>query len=288
MKRRTVLEIDLQLFAEGAAGGGEGAPAGGEAAPEAGNADAMESEANVPEGKDLDAEFEGLIKGKYKAEFDKRMQRIAQSKQHKLQEARRAAEEAQGLVDLLGTRYGLEDAKAADVLQAVQKDDAYWQDAAAKAGMTVEQYRHMAELETQNRQYIARYDQEQKEAAARQQMDRWIQQADECRDRFPAFDFDTELQNPEFVQHLRNGVPVTKAFMYAHMDELMTGAMAMTAGRVKESTAAAVRSNIARPVEGVIGGGPAAALKVDIKNMSAEEFRKIQEEVEAGKRIVLG
>lgn len=284
------MEIDMHLFAEGgAAAGGEGAQSGA-AESVAGNAGQMQTAEpdEMPEDTDLDAEFESLIKGKYKSEFDRRIQRIAQNKQHKLQEARKTADDAQGLVNLLSTRYGLENASAADVMQAVQQDDAYWQDAAAKEGMTVDQYRHMSELEAQNRQLIGRYEAEQREAAARQQMDRWVQQADECREKFPNFDFDAELQNQEFVQHLRNGVPVTKAYMYTHMDELMTGAMAMTADKVKESTAAAVRSNVSRPIEGAIGGGPAATLKVDVKNMSLEDFKRIQDEVEAGKRVVIG
>ena len=283
MKKKRTLMIDLRLFGEGGeAAAGDGAQTTGEQ-PEAVEGGEGENGAEP----DLDAEFEEMIKGKYKTAFDKRAQRIAAQKHKQAEGIRKQAEQASGLVNMLAAKYGLENASAEDVQRAVEGDEAFWEASAAKAGMSTDQYKHMQLLEAQNRSLIEQYDRSQKEQLAREQYDRWMQQSEECKAKFPGFDFQAELQNPEFANFLRNGVPVTKAYMYTHMDELMTGAMATTAKKVTEKAAAAVKSNIKRPVEAAAGGGPAADIHLDFKNMSLEDFQKIQERVEAGERITI-
>ena len=284
MKKKRTLTIDLRVFDEGggAPAAGDGAQTGGEQQPAAEASGEAETEA-----PDLDKEFDELIKGKYKPAFDKRAQRIAAQKHKQAEGIRKQAEQANGLVNMLAAKYGLQDATAEDVQRALEGDESFWAESAAREGMSVDQYRHMQQLEAQNRSLIERYDREQRERVAQDQYNRWMREAEECREKFPNFDFQAELQNEEFANHLRNGVPVTKAYMYTHMDDIMTGAMATTAKKVTEKAAAAVKSNIKRPVEAAAGGGPAADIHLDFKNMSLEDFQKIQERVEAGERVTI-
>lgn len=72
---------------------------------------------------------------------------------------------------------------------------------------------------------------------------------------------------------LANGVPMRTAFLSAHIDEFLNGAIAYTAKKVAALTAENIRKNGTRPPEG--GGFLAVNTTPDYKNMSADEITSL-------------
>ena len=105
-----------------------------------------------------------LVKGKYKQDFDSRVREIISRRM-----ASRDAEldGMRPIKAILQQRYGVEDGKGAAeaVRQAMESDDAYWQAAADKAGMTAEQMRQMSMAEAHSRELQKRLEAFQTETA---------------------------------------------------------------------------------------------------------------------------
>ena len=166
--------FNLQLLADGAAGAGDGGTAsqgamgvtGAAAMPQTKGvksnplADVKygiqdeDSEAPVSEvqedSPDLDAEFEELIKGKYKAQYNKRTQDTIQKRLKGTKDTVAKYEALAPTLDMLSKKYGV-DASDIDALnKAIEEDDSYYEDEALEKGVTVEQLKEIRKMEREN------------------------------------------------------------------------------------------------------------------------------------------
>ena len=211
MKRRLLL--NLQLFeGEGAASGAEGAAQGAEGTAAQGNGEggregAEESQLTPEERKaayekmkadygDMYAEDMGKAAKRYEAETSKLQKQL----------------EAYGpLMDMLGARFGVKDGNVEDMIAAINSDKEFFEAAALKEGLTVEQYKGMLKLQAENRQM--------KEAALKAQQirqrdqtwARWDAEAEQCKQKYPGFDMNKECQSEDFRRMLGAGIDVTTA-----------------------------------------------------------------------------
>ena len=95
-------------------------------------------------------------------------------------------EQLDPLVEMLATRYGVEDKEPGKIMQALEADDAYWEEAADEAGMTVEQYRHMQRLERENARFQAQMQQQAAEKKAREQVRSGSRKLASCNGSIPS------------------------------------------------------------------------------------------------------
>ena len=145
--------------ARGANGAAPGGQAAGGAAPmgasQAGQAPRGQEAGQAPqEGQAQRPTFDELIRGEYRQEYDERVREIVT---RRLQSSRAELDAVRPILAILQQRYGVEDGEGAAgaVLEALRKDDAYWESAAEKAGMTPEQYRKIVTIEARNRELQA-------------------------------------------------------------------------------------------------------------------------------------
>ena len=296
----------LQLFAEGAgsdSGTGVTAPAAGEskgaknplanvvygkqdtdapaageqkAEPETGEADSAES-------------FESLIKGRYKAEYDKSVQDIVQRRLKSSREMESGPQEkldkAQSVLDILGQRYGVDATNLEALTDAMQKDDKFFEDEAEKRGVSVQQLRQIKQMEREN-ESLRR---QMRERASREQADaiyqKWMTEAEQVKQQFPSFDLQTELENPQFQSLLKANVDVMSAFQVVHKDQLIPAAMKYTAEEVKGKLANSVAANTSRPRENGINPGASAVIKTDVSQLSKADRQEIARRVARGEKI---
>ncbi len=285
MKIKEHFEFEPQLFDEGgtaASGDGSDSVKGYSGDSYEHQDEASFEDTEIPEGEDAgnpDAEFDELVKGKYKDQYQKRVNSAINKR---LKGSAKEQETGQKIMNAVAMRYGLTDTDPDKLLQALESDQNLVDDAAAKAGLTPTQYRRMMALE-QDKAARERQDEATHKEQLRNQFTQKLEaEAAECKKIFPGFELGKEMQNKEFADMLRAGIDITRAYKTVHMDEIMSGGMKMAMQKGTERVTAAVRQNAKRASEGGAGSSPAVSMTKDYSKMTDEEFKKFREAIKNG------
>lgn len=229
--------------------------------------------------------FEELINGEYKDMFTERTQAIIDNrfKQTKLLEGQIAAQ--QPVMDMLMDRYGIKDGDISKLTKALEDDDAYWEAGAEEAGLTVEQYKLVQKLQRENEALTRSIRMKQSQEQANRQVFEWNRQATETKNSYPDFDFKSELANRDFVQMLKNGIPVQKAYEVIHFDELMNGVAKTAAQNAEKNTVAKIKNKSSRPAENGTSSSSSAIVKSDVSNLTKADRAEIARRAAKGEII---
>lgn len=309
MKMKTFIPmLSLQIFAEGgaAAGAGDGGTAQGQGVTGAAALPQTKGEKSNPlmnvkygiqeEGApaagvqtvaqpDLDAEFEALIKGKYKAQYDARTQDTIQKR---LKSSKETVEKYNALaptLEILAKKYGVDAADIAALNKAIEEDDTYFEDEALEKGITVQQLKEIRSMERENADLKRQMQEQQTKENANKLYAGWMNQAEETQKVYPSFDLRTEMNNPKFVDLLRSNIDVRTAYEVLHKDEIIPAAMQFTAKTVESKIAKKIAAQGARPAENGMSSGSAAVVKSDVSQLSKEDRREIARRVARGEKI---
>ena len=241
---KTIQETStLQLFAEGADTGETGAVA----APETDNTAAAQTQT------DANAEFEDLIKGKYKAAFDARMQETIKGRLKNVKQAELQLQAAQPVLQHLAEKYGVEPGDYEALSKAVAGDQARSQ-----------------------------------EQGPGKLYDTWLQQEQETKTLYPAFSMDEALRDPKFRALLRGGADVRTAYEAVNVQRIIPAAMAVAARVVEEKLARSIASTAARPDENAALSRAASLTKTDVAKLSRADMEDFSRRVARGERISFG
>lgn len=266
----------LQLFADGGDGGA------GDAGSE-GTAPAPEAESNP------DEEFEELIKGKYKQQYERKFQSNFEKRAKNLRKNSEMYEKAAPILQALSIRHNVSADDIDGIAAAVEKDNSYYEDAAYAAGMTPDEYRAKLAADRETAE-LREFKQKAEQAEQRRaQFDAWVQQAEALKATYPDFDFSNEIRsNPAFVELLNHGLNVEAAFKTANFDRLVNGAVVQASTAAKDAVANSVKANGMRPVEnGLSGQTPSANKGVDINKMTLADINSLFERAGRGEKITL-
>ncbi len=297
--------LGLQIFAEGAGDGGTAAGTGanGEAAapqttgvkgnPLAGVKYGIQEEsvpaAGVAQAEtppDRKADFEKLIKGEYKSEFDARIQDILQRRLKSSREMESRLASQQTLIDMLAMKYGIQDAGDLTALtKAIEEDDSFFEDEAMKRGLTVQQYKQIRTMEKENADLRQQMQEKEQRENANKLYASWMNQAEELKKVYPSFNIRTEMENGQFLSLLRSGIDLRTAYEVLHKDEIIPAAMQFTAKTVEQKIAASVASGRSRPTENGNASQGAATVKSDVSKLSRADRDEIRRRVARGEKI---
>lgn len=253
----------LQCFAEDSAAEGEGTQVSGVTEAAAG----PQSEAAAE--SDPGGEFEKLIRGRYKAEYDAR---VKSTIQQRLKGSRETVEKYRALeptIAILEKKYGVE-AGDLDALSRAIREECDPQ-AEGKPEDTAEEERTRMVRQGADRIYTG-----------------WMQEAEQLRKVYPDFDFRGEMANPRFVELLRSRVDVKTAYEVVHKDEIIPAAMAYAAKTVEQKLAGKFRSAGSRPAENGMNSQGAVLLGNDVSRLSKKEIADVCRRVERGERVSFG
>lgn len=246
------LALCLQLFAEGADGGTAQFTGGTEAAA-APQATGEESVSDAGIQLDRSSEFEKLIKGEFKQEYDDRVRDTVQKrlKDHKAltQKMEALAPALQKLAD----RYGLDPEDGPALARALEQ-----------AGEA---------------------DQSSQQAQARRQYDQWMDQAAETGRAYPQFDLRQELADPRFTRLLQADVDVRTAYEALHAKEHIAQATEFARQQMELLLAKKLTEAQNRPAENGMGGVSAAVVRQDVSQMSRNDRADIIRRVRKGETI---
>lgn len=280
------LTLDLQLFADGGEGGTSGEGATGGTAPVAGDAQAV----------DLDAEFDELIKGKYKDAYGKKTKGIVSERVKSLKSENanltKIGEAHKSLVEEIAFKYGVDANDLEGLSKAIKADTAYEETKAFEEGKSLDEWlddrkakrdklNQQKELEDLRLKLKEKNDKE----AFMQKYAEWDGHTDEIKALYPSYDLGKEMSNREFVRLLNNGVPPKTAYEVIHMNEIMSSAMSHATETAKKQLADNVMANGQRPIENGNAAQGAAITKIDVSNLSKEQIADYKQRAARGEII---
>ena len=285
------IKMNLRMF------DGEGAPAAAQSPGVNGHDAAVQKAETRPASEettpDLNARFEEMVNGEYREIYNERMQTMIRDRLQKTN-ARHAKEQddlqkkldkSNGILNLIGSKYGILDGDLDKLQKEVENDKTYWEDAAAKEGMSVDQYMHMKKIEQEN----ANFRKAQEDAARIQQknkiLEKWNSEAEELKKIYRDFDLQKEAQNPDFTRLLASNVNMRTAYEVLHHDDIMGGAMAYTAQTVAKKQIDAIKSGQSHPEEGAAKSAQAVKTSKDISKMSLQELKEQARRARNGETI---
>ena len=233
--------------------------------------------------EDLDADFETLIKGKYKAQYDARFQQGINARHKDYMQNKQQLESLNPMLDMLKEKYGVSDVK--DLQKAIMDDDSYYEEEAMERGLTVEQLKYMKQMERENKAYKAREQESIQEQMQREKIEGWLRQEAQFKQKAPDFSLREELANPRFEGLLAAGVDVETAFNVIHQDEILSGAMNYTAKKAVEKTVNDIKARGMRPAENGLGSTGAEPKKKTVGEMTGDEILEMANRAKKGEKI---
>lgn len=310
MKTR-LLQIDLQMF-DGAAGAAAAAPVATGvntgAAPQAAAGEQAETGKEVViygkppeelnpenqpatgEGEELspeerEAAFEELIKGEYKDLYDNRVQSIISRRLGDVKGLEKQVQSATEIMELMSLKYGVDATDAAALKKAIEEDDSYWEEAAERENLSVEQYKRLKKMEAENATLRRAREEAERNSQKEQIFAKWTAEAEGVKNFYPGFDLNEELQNEQFWRLLGAGIDMRTTYETIHHNEILTGAMSYTAKQVAKKQADAIKSGHMRPSENGISSRAAVTVKTDPSKLTHDDFLAIKRRVQAGETI---
>lgn len=231
------------------------------------------------------AEFERLIKGDYKELYDAQVQGIISRRLAETKGLKERMDKLSPLMDMLGAKYGVDGSDIDAVSRAINEDKGFYEQAAVEKGMDVETYKHMLEVEAENKRLKAVREETERRQNAQKVYSQWLTESEMVKQIYPGFDFDAEMENPQFGRLLQSGVGVKAAYQAIHMDDIVGGAMQYTAQTVAKKQADAIRAKAARPIEAGMSGQGGVVVKNDVTKLTAADRRDIARRVARGEQI---
>lgn len=308
---RKTKALELQLFADGgAASTGDAAPAADNAAEGGADPEATDSaaegsgsengegeageEAKKPSPAERRKAFGQMMSGEYKDLADEMMQNAVQIAAQNLE----ASPEMRGLLEAIAEKYGTDATDLTALTDAIRngvvKDDAYFEKIAMEKGISVKTAREMDKLETQNKRLTAQQQaaqQMQKAAAERariaQIQAQWDAEADALKAKYPEFDREEVLANPEVGKMMRAGCSMEAAYRAAYFDRLMARQTAATAQQTEQGVLNRVQQRASRPAENGTRPGGAVQTHLDVEHMSRKDREALERRVLRGEIITL-
>ena len=299
--------LNLKLFAEGAGGGDGGTGAEGAkgvtaaaAMPqtkgvknpladvkygiqEGDNTPAAEVEATPTE--DRNAKFEALIKGEYKDLYDARVQNTIQQRLKGQKETVDKYNALAPTLEILAKKYGVDATDVKALNKAIEEDDSYFEEEALEKGISVEQLKEIKKIERENATLRQQMEEQNRRDNANRFYAQMMEQAESVKAVYPSFDLRAEMQNPRFVDLLRNNVDVRTAYEVLHKDDIIPAAMQFAAKTAEQKLTNNIIANGARPTENGNASQGATVVKSDVSQLSKADRQEIIRRVQRGEKI---
>lgn len=301
-------KLNLQLFAEGA-GTAEGSSAGEGTLSEVGATEGVEKTTKKGKGNSLQdvvygkqeeefiagsekdenskpsrISFDELIKGEYKKDFEEKTQNIINKRFKETKSLQETLKSHDNILNMLADKYGIDARDINSLTKAIEEDDSFYENEAIEKGLTVKQLKEIKNLERQNRQYRESEEMQRRQENSERIYNGWMQEAEQLKAKYGLenFSLEAEVENPDFVNLLSNGISLESAYKAIHMDDMLSGAMFTTAKTVKEQMSNSIQSRQSRPTENGINTQSSKTFKTDVNSLTKKDRDEIERRVMRG------
>lgn len=275
MTKSKYLSLNLAIFGDGSSdGSGEMASAAG-----------MQTSTEGNPTTDLNAEFEALIKGKYKDQYNSRVSNTVRERVKNSSEIVSKYEALAPTLQMLGKKYGVDASDIKALNKAIEEDDSYYEDEALEKGVTVEQLKEWKKIERENSELKAQMAEQERRDNANKLVATWMSQAESVKAVYPSFNLETEIANPKFAELLKNNIDVRTAYEVVHKDEILPAAMQFAAKQAEVKLANNIRANANRPTENGLASQSGVEVVTDVSKLSPKQRAEYAERAMRGERI---
>lgn len=234
---------------------------------------------------DPNAEFEKLIKGQYKQQYDQKVQDIIRKRLKGPMETVEKYTALQPVLEILAKKHGVDAGDIDALTKAIEADDSYFEQEAMELGMSVKQLKELRSAQRENADLRRQIQERQKQENAEKIYSTWMQQAEETKKVYPGFDLRAELGNSKFLDLLNSNIDVRTAYEVLHKDDIIPAAMQFAAKTVESKIASKIASGSSRPAENGMNSGSAAVVKSDVSQLTKADRQEIIRRVARGEKI---
>lgn len=229
--------------------------------------------------------FREMITGEYKDLYTEEFQNAFNRRFPEYKSMQDQIKASQPILDKLSARYNIVDGDLSKLEKALDDDHSYWSAAAEEAGMDETTYRKYQLALQQNARLLQMQQEAQRRQYADMQAQRWYQEADAVKAKFPEFDFNRELQNPEFVRLIQHNTPIEHAYKMLHFDELMSNAVNNTAINTQKAVTENIKAKGSRPAENGTASQSPFTVKRSASQLNRLDRAEIAARVRRGEQI---
>ena len=230
-------------------------------------------------------EFEALIKGKHKKDFQKRVQGIINDRFKNAKATAGKLDAMQEAIAPLFARYGLNESDVEGLGKAIKEDTSIFTRLAMEKGIDAEEFRDSFYADRESKQKTEREDRERALNEARARYDDWKKQEAEIQKTYPSFNLQDAFRNEDFRNMAMQGATILNAYRASHFDEIAAGLVAATSKRTVKQTVDSMQSSAGRPREGGLSSSAATVSKKDVGNLSEADIFDIIKRVGRGEKI---
>ena len=246
-----------------------------------------------PGEKTIQQKWDELKKGEYKDLYGQDVQKAIQDRFRNQADLQKQLDELQPILEAGRKIYGVQDTAA--LAEAIKNDDRLRQmeeDEAEAAGMTVESFRTMRNLEAENQRLSQMEQQSIQEQMLRNHYQKLAEQAEDLRKIFPDFDLQEAIKDPRFVRLTSPevGISVKDAFYAINGENVAAQSMKAGMERAQKQMGQTIRAQGMRPIEGAAHGQgqPAASAPMDFNHMTRAERERFRSQVKSGRVVIPG
>ena len=191
--------------------------------------------------------FRRLIEGEYKNEFTREFQKVFDRRFKEKKEKEESSRQTQEILQLLAERLGAQSADPAELLDVLQKEQA-----------------------------------EQVTALSKED---YISQTEQLQGIYSEFDFDTEVQDPEFVRLLHAGVPLRQAYEVLHLEDIVKTMVERQKEELHRQITDSIRARAVRPYENALAAHSGMTVTQDVSRLTREQRENYARRAAAGEEI---
>lgn len=226
--------------------------------------------------------FDALISGRYKKDFENRVQSILSKRLKSRSDAEDQMEKLRPFLEMQARRAGVDENDTDAIIRSMESNSDFLDQYAEEHGYTPEEAKRVFALEKEHRAMVRQNDQRKAQEAYQQV----LQQAQETARDYPGFDFNAEMQDGKFAQLVGAGIHTSAAYVACH-PEVILQKQAAAASEAEQKTVNAVAANLKRPVENGVSGGKGAVVKDDPRQWTKKDRSNIRDIVKRGGKVYL-
>lgn len=258
----------------------EAVPSGGETVLYGKQPQQQSSPAPEPAQQPQEESFDALIAGRYKKDFESKVQSILSKRLKTRSDAEEQMEKLRPFLEMQARRANVDENDTDAIIRSMESNSDFLDQYAEEHGYSPEEAKRVFALEKEHRAMIRQNHQREAQAAYAQV----LQQAQETAQEYPGFDFNAEMQDDKFAQLVGAGIHTSAAYIACH-PEVIRQKQEAAASEAEQKTVNAVAANLARPVENGVSGGKGAVVKDNPRDLTKKDRQAIRDIVKRGGKV---
>lgn len=232
-----------------------------------------------------EAEFEKLIKGEYRDQFEQRIKDNLKRRFKESSSLRQRVSKSDEIINMLKIKYGINEDSLETIADAVKNDNSFLKEEAQKQGIEPDILQKLKTLEYENESMKRQIEDGLEERKIRQTVDSWMKDAKVLSEKYPDFDLELEAQNPKFAMLLKAGVDLKTAYYATHHEDIVSRETSEASKMASVKITDSIRARGARPNENGLSDRSTAIIKTDVSKLTPKERAEIAKRVMRGEEI---